>query len=91
MGCWGNSAPHKKEIIQMAYNQNDDKLIKEFKVDDINVTIGIYSYKGGEPKVQLTRVDAEKFLKLGRLSIREIEFIQSCIDEVVDIVKAKLE
>jgi hypothetical protein len=71
------------------YNQDDDKLIKEFEEDGINIKVGIYSYKGGNPKIQITRKSEERqFIKLGRLNIDEIKFLKSHMDEIIEVVES---
>jgi len=72
----------------MSYNQDDDKLLKEFSEEGINIKIGIYSYKGSTPKVQITRAPVDnKFFKLGRLNKEEINFIKCNLDEVLEYLE----
>jgi hypothetical protein len=69
------------------YNQEDDKLLFEIKPleDDVNIKGEVYSYKGGAPKLQLTRISNDgKFLKLGRLSLSEVKFLQGEINDIVE-------
>ena len=71
------------------YNQDDDKLIKEFGKDGVNVKIGIYSYKGAVPKLQLTRTsETQNFMKLGRMSIDEVKFLRDNIDEIIESLES---
>lgn len=68
----------------MAFNRDKDVELdsKEVLNDENNVlTIGIYQYDGGTPKVQIkreiTKSDGErKFAKLGRLTLDEVEAVK---------------
>ena len=68
----------------MAFNRDKDVELesKEVLNDGVNViTIGIYQYDGGIPKVQIkreiTKSDGErKFAKLGRLTLEEVEAVR---------------
>ena len=68
----------------MAFNRDKDVELesKEVLNDGNNVlTIGIYQYDGGVPKVQIkreiTKSDGErKFAKLGRLTLEEVEAVK---------------
>lgn len=68
----------------MAFNRDKDVELdsKEVLNDENNVlTIGIYQYDGGVPKVQIkreiTKSDGErKFAKLGRLTLDEVEAVK---------------
>lgn len=66
----------------MPYDQSLDvecfKEIKEF--GETRITIGVFSYNGGEKKLQITRENHDatgqwRFTKLGRLSHKEIKEI----------------
>jgi hypothetical protein len=76
--------PHIHGGLKM-YNQDDDKLIKEFVKEGISVKIGIYSYKGSAPKLQLTRTsEPQHFVKLGRMTIDEAKFLRDNINEIIE-------
>jgi len=65
----------------MPYDQSLDvetfKDVKEF--DDTRISIGVYSYNGGEKKLQITRENKNKveeswrYTKLGRMSKQEAQ------------------
>ncbi|MDP2653020.1 MAG: hypothetical protein Q8Q08_03205 [Candidatus Omnitrophota bacterium] len=66
----------------MPYDKSLDtetfKEVREF--DESRITVGIYSYNGGEKKIQLTREnlgpdDQWRFAKLGRMTQREAKEI----------------
>ena len=66
----------------MPYDATLDKeCFKESKeMGDTRVTIGIFSYNGGEKKLQLTRENRDstgewRFTKLGRMSQKEVKEI----------------
>lgn len=67
----------------MAFDNTKDRELasKEVLNDGVNViTIGIYQYNGGVPKVQIKRElhrnDTVKFAKLGRLTLEEAEAVR---------------
>jgi len=75
----------------MPYDQSLDqetfKQTKEF--EDTRITVGVFSYNGGEKKLQLTRenktaTDGWRFTKLGRLSKPEAK-------EIVPLILKALE
>ena len=75
----------------MAYDNNKDKLIKNFDLEtssDSKISFSVYSYNGGNPKLQINRTKDEKFLKVGRMSLEEVEFLKEVIDEIVEEMKA---
>ena len=62
----------------MPYDKSLDaetfKEIKEF--EETRITVGVYSYNGGEKKLQVSRENMDqngdwRFAKLGRMSIKE--------------------
>lgn len=70
----------------MAYKRELDKALAEqivFATDTTRLTLSVYSYDGGEPKLQIRREmrpesrtdedDAWSFRKLGRLSLEQWE------------------
>ena len=75
----------------MPYDKSlDVELFKEIKdFDDTRITVAVYSYNGGEKKLQITREnkiqDEEwQFTKLGRLNRAEIENILPVIKEAME-------
>ena len=76
----------------MPYDQSLDvetfKAVKEF--DDTRISVGVYSYNGGEKKLQITRENKNRvdeswrFTKLGRLSKHEAQ-------EVIPVVMKAIE
>jgi len=67
----------------MAFDRTKDVELesKEVLNDGVNIiTIGIYQYNGGVPKVQIKReIDKNgerKFAKLGRLTLEEVEAVR---------------
>ncbi len=79
----------------MGYNQDKDKLIKFWELEtDEGKTLhfAIFSYSGGDPKLQMTRTFLKKdetvgYAKVGRLSLKEMEFINEKIDEFINSMK----
>ena len=62
----------------MPYDKSLDaetfKEVKEF--EETRITVGVYSYNGGEKKLQVSRENMDqngdwRFAKLGRMSIKE--------------------
>lgn len=58
-----------------ALDQSVFKEVKEF--EDTRITVGVFSYNGGEKKLQLSRENANandewRFAKLGRMSKKEV-------------------
>ena len=75
----------------MPYDKSLDvgsfKETKEF--DDTKITVGIFSYNGGEKKLQITRENRNqdeewRFTKLGRISKNELK-------EIVPVILKALE
>ena len=68
----------------MAFNSDKDVELNSKEVlndGSTIITVGIYQYNGGVPKVQIKREiqksDGErKFAKLGRLTLEEVEAVQ---------------
>ena len=75
----------------MPYDKSLDvesfKEVKEF--EETRITVGVFSYNGGEKKVQLSRenLDANgnwRFAKLGRLTKPEAEEIVPLISKAIE-------
>lgn len=74
----------------MAYDNSLDKEIfsKSFESGSSRITVSIYSYNNGKPKLQLSRETTEgdgnyKFAKLGRLTKEEAEKIMPLMQEAL--------
>lgn len=74
----------------MGYNQNDDKLLKFFELEQEkgNLQLSIFSYKEGNPKLQIIRTYNKKdgtvgYTQSGRLSKKEFQFL---LDKSKDIL-----
>jgi len=72
----------------MPYDQSlDQEIFKEIRTfEDTRVSIGVFSYNGGEKKMQLVRENQDstgnwRFTKLGRLSKAELEQILPLIQQ----------
>lgn len=78
----------------MTYDDSKDVMIKSFNMDnDGNIlSLKIYSYNNGTPKLQIQRTKiengSERFFKLGRLSLDEVKFIKESIDSIIDIIES---
>jgi hypothetical protein len=66
----------------MPYDQSLDKQVfcKTWETDDVRISVSVYSYNGGQKKLQISRenknADGElRFAKLGRLTKEEAEAI----------------
>lgn len=75
----------------MPYDQSLDvasfKEVKEF--EDTRITIGVYSYNGGEKKLQLSREnrnadDEWRFAKLGRMTKKEAREIMPIMMKAIE-------
>ena len=80
----------------MAYEQDKDKLLKMFELDSDLVgnsfMVQIFSYNNGKPKLNLSRAYAKKdgstgYSGSGRLSIEEVKFIKTHIDEIISVME----
>ncbi len=73
----------------MAYDTNKDKVLAFWEMETNNdfFTISIFSYNGGQPKLQLGRYFSKngeiKFSKLGRMSIDETKFLNEKLPEIL--------
>ena len=75
----------------MPYDQSLDvasfKEVKEF--EDTRITVGVYSYNGGEKKLQLSREnrnanDEWRFAKLGRMTKHEAQEVMPIMMKAVE-------
>ena len=73
------------------YDDDKDKMIKEWKNEETGLLISIQQYGEGEPKVQIgPRILKKKDgsdrapSKAGRLSVEDIMWVYEIIDEVKD-------
>jgi len=78
----------------MSYDQNDDKLLKFFETEyeKGSLQFSIFSYHGGEPKLQINRMYKKKdgtvgYAKPGRLSYDEVLFLFNISEEILEIMK----
>lgn len=76
------------------YEQEMDKLIKlfEYKQEKGSLLFSIFSYKGGIPKLGITRSFEKKdgtigYSNSGRLNIDEIKFFKNNYDEIINIIE----
>jgi hypothetical protein len=74
----------------MAYNQDNDKLIKLFESSEDNngLQFSIMSYNNGEKKLQMVRSYNKKdgtigYGNTGRISKKEFEWIKDNIEEIL--------
>lgn len=70
-----------------ALDQSVFKEVKEF--EDTRITVGVFSYNGGEKKLQLSRENANandewRFAKLGRMSKKEVSEILPLMSKAVE-------
>ena len=75
----------------MPYDKSlDVEIFKETKeFDGTRVTVGVFSYNGGEKKLQLGRENQDasgewRFSKLGRMTKAEVEAVSPVIKKAVD-------
>lgn len=75
----------------MPYDQSLDKetfkVTKEF--DDTRISVGVYSYNGGEKKLQLSRENRDqqnewRFAKLGRMNKAEAKEVAPVIIKAIE-------
>ena len=70
-------------------NSLDEKLFaKSYDTDNGRLTVSIYSYNGGQKKIQISREtkdkqDNLKFSKLGRVSKDEMEALMPILQEAL--------
>lgn len=83
----------------MAYEQDKDKLLKMFEMDSgvIGNTfmVQVFSYNKGKPKLNLSRAYAKKdgtvgYSGSGRLSIEELKFIQTHMDDIISVMEKEV-
>jgi len=75
----------------MSYDNTKDETLKEYELPGENgasLIIGAYSYSGGKPKIGMQRVlstdSGRRWLKLGRLTTEEAEWVAS---KMIDLVE----
>jgi len=67
-------------------DQESFKETREF--DDTRITVGVYSYNGGEKKLQITRENKDRteewrFAKLGRMNKKEAEVVLPLLNKAM--------
>lgn len=79
----------------MPYDKSlDQELFREVcDFGDTRITIGVYSYNGGEKKIQLSRenrtaTDEWRFAKLGRLTKTEMEAVLPLIQKALEAMES---
>lgn len=75
----------------MAYNKLSDKVLKEWESETF--LISVRKYQKGELKLQIGPRKVQggvpsKFVKLGRLSLDEARFLNSCLDDVIKVMES---
>lgn len=72
----------------MGYEKDKDKNLFEKEIDlggQYSIVIGVYQYEDGEPKLQMSRKQfsdsGHRFIKLGRLSLDEVNHVLPVIEE----------
>lgn len=76
----------------MGYNEKDDKLIKQFTLEDGDggeLLFSIMKYGKAEPKLQVTRMYNKRdktvgYGKMGRLTYAEVKFMKENLEEIMD-------
>ena len=59
---------------------------------DNDILIGVYKYKGGEPKMGINKYYVDKntgevgITKAGRLSYDDVQFLESILPKVIDVM-----
>jgi hypothetical protein len=73
----------------MPYDPNKDEVLKSWRCEETGLSIAIYRYGGGEPKLQigprmLKKKDGSDRApaKAGRLSIEDVMWLYDIIDEI---------
>ena len=72
----------------MAYDASKDVTLVEMEDPDLGLVVYVSRYAGGEPKVgiqrfYLTRGGERRWSKLGRLGLREAEFVSASIAQIL--------
>ena len=63
------------------FDESKDKTVFEARNEETGLWFGLYSYNGGDPKVQIGPREVEKkdgspmFVKAGRLTISEMDWV----------------
>ena len=81
----------------MGFDSDKDKFLKLFEKEDETggaLLCSIFSYDGGEPKLQITRRYLKRdqtngYGKMGRLTIEEVEWIKDNIDSILTVMTNK--
>lgn len=78
----------------MAYNQENDKLIKlfEYKNNENSLLLSIMKYGDGKPKLQISKMYNKKngemgYSSGGRLTLDEVQFIKENIDDILNLLE----
>ena len=77
----------------MGYNEQVDKVLKEWESETF--LISVRSYKEGVPKLQVGPRIVQggreaSFVRLGRLSLDEVKFLNSCLNQVIKVMEKQL-
>jgi len=71
----------------MAFDRGNDVTIAETTVPSAKrgerITVGIYSYNGGEPKIGLTRTFGNGGGKLGRMTVGETRDVYAVLGSMI--------
>ena len=77
----------------MAFDASKDKVLASKTLDSFDngasvVTVGVYSYNGGEPKLQIGRIGYLKsgearHRKLGRMTLQESMAVAQVVPEIL--------
>lgn len=75
----------------MAFDPSKDKILKAWKCEETGLIVSINQYDQGEPKLQIgPRILQRKEggqrtpVKAGRLTVEDVDWLYSVIDEVRD-------
>jgi hypothetical protein len=82
----------------MAFDKNLDKTLfsEEKELETTRITVGVFSYNGGEKKLQVSRENRNQngewsFAKLGRMNFEEVEFVLPIMKKALEEMKKPLE
>jgi len=82
----------------MAFDKNLDKRLfsEEKEFDTTRITVGVYSYNGGEKKLQISRENRNQngewsFAKLGRMLKEEAEAVMPLMQKAIAEMDKPLE
>ena len=80
----------------MAFDKNLDKALfsETVEFETTKLTVGVYSYNGGEKKLQISRENRSQnnewsFAKQGRMVLEEVEAVLPLMQKAIAVMQSK--